>query len=115
MAGQENYLELSQENYFDKFEKDILVNADLYYLNKKFGVGNDLDRDKLKHSQMFYNILCTDECELIDWVFKKINGDLEGSKYKIKIKDFKLYDIPYGIDQLNSMSNECCDWEKLEW
>lgn len=115
MAGQENYLELSQEGYFDKFEKDVLVNADLYYLNKKFGVGKELDRDKLKHSQMFYNILCTDECELIDWVFKKINGDIEDCNHKIKIGDFRIYDMPYGIDHLNTTINGYCNWEKVEW
>jgi hypothetical protein len=114
MAGQENYLYLTQENYFDKSESDLIQGADLYYLNKKFGVGNDVDKDRIRHAQLFYNILCTDECELIEWVNKKINGDLEDIKYKSPIKNFRIYDEPYGQDDSNKIT-ECCDWSSLEW
>lgn len=114
MAGQQNFRELSQENYFDKFEDDLLRQADLYYLNKKFGIGQDVDKDKLRHSQMFYNILCTDECELIDWVSKKINGDLEGVKYRSKLEDFKIYDEPYGCDDSCNLTS-CCNWAEIQW
>jgi hypothetical protein len=114
MPGQQNFLNLSQENYFDKFEKDLLKQADLLYLNKKFGIGKDVDKDKLRHSQMFHNILCTDECELIDWVWKKINGDLEGIDYKPVLKDFKIYETPFGQDDCSILTS-CCNWADLEW
>lgn len=114
MPGQQNFLNLSQENYFDKFEQDLLNQADLLYLNKKFGIGKDVDKDKLRHSQMFHNILCTDECELIDWVWKKINGDLEGIDYKPVLKDFKIYETPFGQDDCDGITS-CCNWADLEW
>lgn len=114
MAGQENYLYLTQEGYFDKAEEDLLNGADLYYLNKKFGVGEDVDMNKVRHAQLFYNILCTDECELIDWVSKKINGDLEGIHYRPSMKEFETYAEPYGQKDCDSIT-ECCDWSSLEW
>jgi hypothetical protein len=114
MAGQQNFLYLTQENYFDKFENDLLKHADLYYLNKKFGVGEDVNIEKVRHSQMFYNILCTDECELIDWVWKKINGDLEGLEFKLTLKDFKIYDTPFGQDDSDDISS-CCGWAENQW
>jgi hypothetical protein len=114
MAGQENYLYLTQEDYFDKAESDLLKGADQYYLNKKFGIGEDVNKDKIRHAQLFYGILCTDECELIEWVNKKINGDLEGVHYKPSMKDFKIYDEPYGQNDSNKIT-ECCDWSSLEW
>lgn len=114
MAGQQNFLTLTQENYFDKFEKDLLRYADLLYLNKKFGIGEDVDKDKVRHSQLFYNILCTDECELIEWVSKKINGDLENIDYKPIIKDFKIYDMPFGTEDSCDIT-ECCNWAENEW
>jgi hypothetical protein len=114
MSGQQNFLYLTQENYFDKFEKDLLKQADLLYLNKKFGVGEEVNIDKVRHSQMFHNILCTDECELIDWVWKKINGELEDMDYKPILKDFKVYDSPFGQSDCDSIT-ECCDWAENEW
>lgn len=114
MAGQQNFLYLTQEKYFDEFENNLLKYADLYYLNKKFGVGEDVNMEKVRHSQMFHNILCTDECELIDWVWKKINGDLEGLEYKLKLKDFKIYDTPFGQEDCDNISS-CCDWAQNEW
>lgn len=114
MPGQQNFLVLTQENYFDKFENDLLKYADLLYLNKKFGVGEDVDKDKVRHSQLFYNILCTDECELIEWVSKKINGDLENIDYKPILKDFKIYDIPFGTEDSCGIT-ECCNWAENEW
>jgi hypothetical protein len=114
MPGQQNFLYLTQENYFDKFENNLLKYADLLYLNKKFGVGEDVDKDKVRHSQLFYNILCTDECELIDWVWKKINGDLEELDYSVNLKDFKIFETPYGHQDSDEIS-QCCDWAVNEW
>lgn len=114
MSGQQNFLYLTQENYFDKFENDLLKHADLYYLNKKFGVGDDVDMEKVRHAQMFHNILCTDECELIEWVWKKINGDLEGLEFKLTLKDFKIYDTPFGQEDCDKITG-CCDWAQNEW
>lgn len=114
MAGQQNYEYLTQENYFDKAEEGLLQAADQYHLIKKFGIGREVDKDKLRHDQLFYSILCTDECELVDWVTRKINGDLDGRANKLRMRDFKVYDIPYGQNEINQIS-ECCDWNSIEW
>jgi hypothetical protein len=114
MAGQQNYLYLSQEAYYDKAEEEILRSADLYYISKRFGVGEGPDKEKLRHNQLFYNILCTDECEIADWINKKINGDLEGRVNKLKMKDHKVYDFNYGYNDSDKIS-DCCNWGELEW
>jgi hypothetical protein len=114
MSGQQNFLYLTQENYFDKAESDLLKYADLLYLNKKFGIGEDVDKDKVRHSQLFYNILCTDECELIDWVWKKINGELENLEYRHKLKDPRIYNYYFGHNDSEGIT-ECCDWAENEW
>jgi hypothetical protein len=113
MAGQQNFLILTQENYFDKFELDLLKKADSYYLTKKFGIGEGVDKDKLRHSQMFYNILCTDECELIDWVNKKITGQIEGCSTTIKMDS--LCGIHPNINNITCAVDEYCEWSKVEW
>ena len=112
MAGQQNYRKLTQEAYLDSAQEYLIRSADLYYLDKKFGMGENLDKDKIRHSQLFYNILCTEECEIVDWVSKKINGELGLGSRRLKMKDFKSYGLPYtNGDQVA----ECCDWAALEW
>ena len=113
MPGQQNFLTLTQQNYFDKFEKDLLKQADLLYLNKKFGMGEEVDMDKVRHSQMLHNILCTNECELIDWVNKKITGQIEDCNTSVKL-DILCGTHP-NINNLTNTVEEHCEWSKVEW
>ena len=113
MAGQENYLYLTQEGYYDKAESNLLKLADLYYLNKKFGIGEDVDKNKVRHAQLFHNILCTDECELIDWVNKKIAGEIGDCNTSVKIKN--LCGIYPNISNISDSADEHCEWSKVEW
>lgn len=113
MAGQQNLLNLSQENYFDVHEEFLLKQADSYYLTKKFGIGEEINKDRLRHSLLFYNILCTDECELIDWVNKKITGQIDG--YRTTIKREALYGAQININNLTTAVDEHCEWSKIEW
>jgi hypothetical protein len=113
MAGQQNLLNLTQENYYDNFETAILKQADLHYLVKKFGIGEDIDRDRLRHDQMFYNILCTDECELIDWVNKKITGQINKCDTSIKVKNI-FGEFP-NISNISDSADEQCEWSTIEW
>lgn len=110
MAGQENYLYLTQENYYDGFQDSLIKTADKYHLEKNFGIGKKVDQDKLRHDQMFYDILCTDSCELIDWVQKKIDGELECDKTS-NTTDFTYNTNCYQTDAVT----QCCNWESLQW
>lgn len=103
MAGQQSLLELTRENYYHKAESNLLCDADVYYINKKFGLGEGVDKDRLRHNQLMYSILCTDEISLIDWVNKKINGIATTEQCE---------------DLCNVCSetlSETCNWEKIEW
>jgi hypothetical protein len=51
---------------------------------------------------------------LIDWVWKKINGELENLKYKHKLKDPRIYNHHFGHENSEEIT-ECCDWAENEW
>lgn len=110
--GQESIKTLNQENYYDAFKKTLLTEADKEQLYNKFklGVGSDIERRR--HAQMFYDILCTDNCEIIDWVWDKIEGKLEGQDCKKDLNCLKECTSECSVDEL---FDECCTWEEINW
>lgn len=105
MAGQQSYLVLSQENYYNKSKNYLIASAETYLLNKKFGVGGNLDKDKVRHHQLLHSILCTDEIDLITWVYKKREEDLKLNPMLSQFMgDFTSQEV-----------NECCNWGTIEW
>lgn len=110
MAGQQNYLELSKENYFIEAEAYLKKSAESLYLNNKFGIGKKEDRDKIRHNQLLYSILCPDEIDLIEWIARKINGTLQ-LKRRFKDKDYDQDLCGASLEDIN----DCCNWEKIEW
>lgn len=110
MAGQQNYLDLTLDTYKDRAEDFLFKSTEKYFLKKRFGISEDVDKDKLRHSQLLVNILCSDEIDLIEWVDKKIKGETTKEKCCNKKIDSCCY------ESINSCSvNECFKWGKVEW
>ena len=63
-----------QQSYYDKALKTMLKSADAFYLHEHFIIGEGVNEDKLRHAQLLEDILCTDSCELINYIHKKIAG-----------------------------------------
>lgn len=82
MAGQQQIQILNQENYLADYSKKMLEQADLYYVEKRFLLSTKYDEKKFLHSYLYQDALCTDNCDLITWVDKKIAGLLEHKKQK---------------------------------
>ena len=109
MAGEENLLDLTLDTYADRADEKIRKYSDQYFVNKRFGIGCEVDSDKLRHYQMLNRILCTDETQLIDWVDSKIKGEPMSKKCCKSIKN----DCYNNIDSCEV--NGCFKWEKVEW
>lgn len=109
MAGQQNYLDLTIDTYKTESIKYLKESSEKYFLKKRFGISQDIDRDKLSHYQMVYGILASDETELIDWIDKKIKGTL-GTLDCCSKPDKCCYG---NIDSCSV--NKCLKWEKVEW
>ena len=109
MAGQQNYTDLTIETYKDRAYDYLKDSSKLYFLKKRFGIGDGVDKDKIRHYQLLNNILCSEEIQLIEWVDKKIKGELGKSECCNKIDS----DCYCNIDSCSA--NECLKWEKVEW
>ena len=107
-------LRKDQQSYYDKALKTMLKSADTYYVEKHFKVGEKVDYDKLRHAQLLEEILCTDNCELIDYIYKKIAGKLEKTKRKNPIKLVKDSEEDEHTTVINNF-NVSQVWEKVAW
>jgi hypothetical protein len=69
---------LDREKYFNEFDENIIYSFDKYVYQKNFRVGKGIeDKKELAHDLIFSRILCTDNCEMINYIQCAIEGELE--------------------------------------
>lgn len=107
------------ESYQEIFDNRLFKIADSYQIYRRFMIGQKMNFSEMMFVKSFHNLLCTDNCELIEWVNKKIKGKLKecGVKHKKKptISDlFKIYQQQIENCSLTEAAS-CCDWEAIEW
>ena len=82
MAGQVQILEINKDSLFEKFSNTLLKQADLLYLKEKFAIQSEYNQSKAFHAYLMQEVLCTNNCELINYVEDKIAGRLEDTVRK---------------------------------
>jgi hypothetical protein len=114
--GQESIKVLSQDNYYDSFKKQLVSEAGKEFLHNNFKLGAGANKDKVRHAQMFYDMLCTDNCEIIDWVWDKIEGKLENVDCtKVDTKDLNCLKDCCDSCSVDDLIEDCCNWEEIKW
>lgn len=114
MAGQQNLRTLSQNSYSNEFLKRLLEDADKYYLQTKFAVETNYSRHKRRHSQLYYNVLSGNSCELVNWIKNKIAGKLGDEN--IEIVDLQSLQTNYTNNIINNYYINNNHWiEEVEW
>lgn len=110
--SQQQINRLSAEKYLNTAIETLNKQADLYYLEEHFKLDAKYDRQKFIHAQLYKDVLCTDDCEILNWVDRKIRGRLEG---KIKLsKDNKL-DLGIPDIIINNYYNTESNWDSIDW
>jgi len=110
--SQQQINRLSAEKYLDTAKETLKREADLYYLEEHFKLDAKYNKSKFIHAQLYRDILCTDDCEILNWVDRKIRGRLEG---KVKLsKDNKL-DLGIPDIIINNYYNTDSVYEEVEW
>ena len=112
MAGQQQIKTLDKEAIFQKNAKNLLRQADLYYLEKKFALETEYDELKAIHSFLLKDIFCTNNCEIINFLNKKLRGAL--SDENIEIAELKTLQTKYR-DINNYYYTQPHTWEEVDW
>lgn len=111
--GQQSLNIKNRISVLNKTQKELLKDADKKYMKDHFLVGEKVNMDKVKHNILIEYALCTTNCEVIDWVWYKINEALPNQKdkrfdltpAKIDIIDINIYN---SIEEENK-------WEDVQW
>lgn len=75
--GQESLERLSIEKYLIQWEKGLREETDKQYLKDHFMIGCGENENKVRFYKLYLKIFCNDNCELSNWIWKKINGLME--------------------------------------
>lgn len=110
--GQQSLEQINIENYLLEWNEELMSQADLYYLNKHFKIGEEYSEKEVEFYQLYMESLYNPSCELSDWIWKKINGFFED----IDCQAQELNSMKYQpVQNITNVFNEGCEWEATSW
>jgi hypothetical protein len=83
MGGQVQILEINKDSLFEKFSNTLLKQADLLYLKEKFAIESNYNQSKAFHANLMKEVMCTDDCEIIKFLNKKLRGALKDENIEV--------------------------------
>lgn len=93
-------------NYYVKHRANLLYLSDREYANTYFKIGEKINKKEQMFSQVMVEILCTENCEIINYINDKLNGILP-----IECEPIKKEHIKDCRDD-----KECKDtWNSTQW
>lgn len=111
--GQQSLNIKNRISVLDKAQKDLLNSADNKYMKDHFLVGETVNMDEVNHNLLINYALCTSNCEIIDWVWCKINGGLsDETNYEFDLTPEKTNINIYNI---TNYIKEESTWDDIQW
>ena len=111
MSGQVQLKKYDQDSLYNYHSEKVLKQADLYYMQNKFALKTEYDELKTIHSYLLQDALCEDDCEVVNFIYKRLTGQLEKSRKKKKQKTSKLIEEDNNIIINNYYSTEQFEYE----
>lgn len=95
-----------------KVSKSLECQADAFYLREHFKIGNDYNKNKFLFYSMYKDIYDTQDCEIFNWLDRKIRGKLEG---KIKLSKDKKIEPNISDIIINNYYNTEANYQEVDW
>lgn len=111
--GQQSLNIKNRISVLDKVQKGLLKDADNKYMKDHFLVGEKVNMDKVRHNLLIEYALCTPNCEVIDWVWYKINGALPNEKEQTF--DMTPEKANINIYNITKYVKEESTWDSVQW
>jgi hypothetical protein len=112
--GQESLEKINIQKYLIEWRKGLVFEMDKQYLYDHFKIGNGSDKGKIEFYQLYIEIFCSDNCELSEWIWKKINGFFEYPFHDMEIGVIKS--LKYQpIQNITNIYNNHENWKTVEW
>lgn len=94
-------------NYYVKHRTNLLHLSDKEYINTYFLIGEKVNIKEQMFSQVMLELLCTENCELINYINDKLNG-----KLPIVQKHVKKQEVVQSCENEDECKN---DLERIDW
>lgn len=111
MAGQGNIFKNNRQTLFNKHNKSLMNQVELWYINDKFAIETEYKEEKALHEYLLKEMYKTDNCEVIDFLNKKLRGALGDEN--IDIVNLKTMQTKYR--DINNYYYSAANYEKVEW
>ena len=111
MSGQVQILEINKDSLFEKFSNTLLKQADLLYLKEKFAIQSEYSQSKAFHAYLMQEVLCTDDCEIITFLNKKLRGALKDENIEI----VNLPELKTKYRDINNYYYTAANYETVEF
>ena len=111
MAGQHNIKENNQQNLFNKHNGLLMKQLDLWYIQDKFAIKTEYKETETVYNYLLKELYKTDNCEVIDFLNKKLNGAL--TEENVDLVNLQSLQIKYR--DINNYYYTSANYEKVEW
>ena len=111
MAGQQNIFEYDKQALFNKHNESLINQVDLWYINDKFAIKTEYKEEKALQDYLLKEMFTTKNCEIIDFLNKKLRGALGDEN--IDIVNLKTMQTKYR--DINNYYYSAATYEKVEW
>lgn len=111
MAGQQNIFEYDKQTLFNKHNKSLIKQVELWYINDKFAIKTEYKEEKTLQDYLLKEMYSTKNCEVIDFLNKKLRGALGDEN--IDIVNLKTMQTKYR--DINNYYYTAANYEKIEW
>lgn len=111
--GQQQIKTHDQNSLYQKYSKTLIRQADLSFAEKHFKI-KGYDRINFLKSYLFSEILCEDNCEIVNFLNKKLRGALGNENIelvKLKTMQTKYQDI----NNYYTTNSEPFEWTQTNW
>lgn len=110
MAGQNQIKQYNQETLFNKYNKELMNQVKMWYIEDKFAIKTDYDEYKTLEIFLFKELYATEDCEVKKFLRKKFRGALDKN---IKIVDLKSLQTEHR--DINNYFYSAANYETVEF
>lgn len=111
MAGRDNIYSTNQQTLFNKHNKSLMKQVELWYINDKFAIETEYKEEKTLQDYLLKEMYSTKNCEVIDFLNKKLRGALGDEN--IDIVNLKTMQTKYR--DINNYYYTAPVWTNTEW
>lgn len=107
---------LDAEKYKIEFDENIRYSFEQYLYKKHFKVGEGIKNEKeLKHDLILSRILCSDRCEIVNYIKDTIEGRLQSPHKKKKKRSLLEMFEEHEHQNLYNSEDQKLYWFESKW